>query len=318
MASMTHSTPTARYIDPDALLRIRSLELRVKAVMEGFVTGLHRSPFHGFSVEFSEYRQFTNGDDPRFLDWKVVARSDRYYIKRFEDETNLRCHLLVDNSRSMSYGSSGVSKAEYAKTLAACLAYSLTQQRDAVGLVLFDEQVEDLLPARFRHGQLRQILVSLERATGGQSTNLLAPLERVASQVRKRGLVILISDLLAPTEGLERALTALSACGHELAVFQTLDPRELDFGFDSAALFVDQESGRELYVDPLTVRSTYQQRLAAHLSELRTLCDKLGAIYHLVPTNQPLEILLGEFFTESQRLKSRGRMARRTAAGGRT
>lgn len=311
MPVMTQATPTARYIDPNALLRIRSLELRVKAVMEGFVTGLHRSPFHGFSVEFTEYRQFTNGDDPRFLDWKVVARSDRFYIKRFEDETNLRCHLLVDNSRSMSYGSSGYSKADYGKTLAACLAYSLSQQRDAVGLVMFDERVEDLLPARFRHGQLRQILVSLERAAGGQSTNLVEPLERVAAQVRKRGLVILISDLLAPTDGLERALTALSACGHELAVFQTLDPRELDFGFDNAALFVDQESGRELYVDPAATRTDYKRKLDAHLTELRTICEKLGAIYHLVPTDQPLEILLGEFFTESQRLKARGRRGRR-------
>lgn len=315
---MTQTAPTARYIDPNALMRIRSLELRVKAVMEGFVTGLHRSPFHGFSVEFTEYRQFSNGDDPRFLDWKVVARSDRYYIKRFEDETNLRCHLLVDNSRSMSYGSGDFSKADYAKTLAACLAYSLSQQRDAVGLVLFDDKVEDLLPARFRHGQLRQILVSLERATGGQSTNLVEPLERVASQVRKRGLVILISDLLAPTAGLERALTALSACGHELAVFQTLDPRELDFGFESAALFVDQESGRELYVDPAMARENYKRRLDAHLTELRTLCDKLGAIYHLVPTDLPLEILLGEFYTESQRLKSRGRQSRRSAGGARS
>lgn len=297
---MTQAAPTARYIDPQALMRIRSLELRVKAVMEGFVTGLHRSPFHGFSVEFTEYRQFTNGDDPRFLDWKVVARSDRYYIKRFEDETNLRCHLLVDNSRSMSFGSNGYTKSEYAKTLAACLAYSLAQQRDAVGLVLFDERVEDLIPARFRHGQLRQILVSLERAVGGQATNLIEPLERVAAQVRKRGLVILISDLLAPCTGLERALTALSACGHELAVFQTLDPRELDFGFDSAALFVDQESGETLYVDPASARATYQAKLQAHLSDLCQLCDKLGAIYHLVPTNQPLEILLGEFFTQSR------------------
>ena len=308
------TSPAARYIDPAVLMRIRSLELRVKAVMEGFVTGLHRSPFHGFSVEFTEYRQYTNGDDPRFLDWKVVARSDRYYIKRFEDETNLRCHLLVDNSRSMSYGSGGYSKTDYAKTLAACVAYSLIQQRDACGLVLFDERVDDFLPARFRHGQLRQILVSLERAAGGQSTNLIEPLERVAAQVRKRGLVILISDLLAPTEGLERALGSLAACGHKLAVFQTLDPREIDFQFTDTALFIDAESGRELYVDPDAIRSTYQQRLGAHLAEIKSVCEKLGATYQLVPTDRPLEIVLSEFLMASQQAKSRTRQ--RSSAGG--
>lgn len=302
-----------RYIDPAVLMRIRSLELRVKAVMEGFVTGLHRSPFHGFSVEFSEYRPYTSGDDLRYLDWKVLARSDRHYIKRFEDETNLRCHLVVDNSQSMSFGSTAVvnsdktySKADYAKTLAACLAYCLIQQRDAAGLMLFDEDVDALVPARFRHGQLRQICVTLERATSGKSTDLVQPLDRVAAQVRKRGLIVLISDLLAPLDGLEKALTALQACGHQLAVLQVLDPRELSLDFNEAALFVDAESGRELYVDPADARASYQAKLEAHQAAIRRTCDKLGAVHEVAQTDRPLEEVLGEFLAIAARMK-RGR-----------
>lgn len=302
-----------RYIDPAVLMRIRSLELRVKAVMEGFVTGLHRSPFHGFSVEFSEYRPYTSGDDLRYLDWKVLARSDRHYIKRFEDETNLRCHLVVDNSQSMSFGSTAVvnsdktySKADYAKTLAACLAYCLIQQRDAAGLMLFDEDVDALVPARFRHGQLRQICVTLERATSGKSTDLVQPLDRVATQVRKRGLIVLISDLLAPLDGLEKALTALQACGHQLAVLQVLDPRELSLDFNEAALFVDAESGRELYVDPADARASYQAKLEAHQAAIRRTCDKIGAVHEVAQTDRPLEEVLGEFLAIAARMK-RGR-----------
>lgn len=300
-------------------MRIRSLELRVKAVMEGFFNGLHRSPFHGFSVEFSAYRQYSDGDDPRYLDWKVAARSDRYYIKLFEDETNLRCNLLVDNSRSMSFGSLDYTKADYAKTLAACLAWALTQQRDAAGLIVFDENVEDIIPARFRHGQLRQILMALEKAEQGSSTDLTKPLERVAGQVRKRGLVVLISDLLAPVDGLERNLGYLAAAGHELVVFQILDPQELNFEFDAPALFQDMESGQEIYVDPSSARKQYQERLQSHLTQVQTTCEKLGAIYELCPTDRPLEVALSEFMLRRQKMKAgSARVPQRRSPAGRS
>jgi uncharacterized protein (DUF58 family) len=308
-----------RHADPAVLMRIRSLELRVKAVMEGFFNGLHRSPFHGFSVEFSAYRQYTDGDDPRYLDWKVAARSDRYYIKLFEDETNLRCNLLVDNSRSMSFGSLDYSKADYAKTLAACLAWALTQQRDAAGLIVFDENVEDIIPARFRHGQLRQILMALEKAEQGSSTDLTKPLERVAGQVRKRGLVVLISDLLAPVDGLERNLGYLAAAGHELVVFQILDPQELNFEFDAPALFQDMESGQEIYVDPNSARKQYQERLQSHLTQVQTACEKLGAIYELCLTDRPLEVALSEFMLRRQKMKAgSARVPQRRSPAGRS
>jgi uncharacterized protein (DUF58 family) len=319
MTSSSNNSTFGRYADPAVLMRIRSLELRVKAVMEGFFNGLHRSPFHGFSVEFSAYRQYTDGDDPRYLDWKVAARSDRYYIKLFEDETNLRCNLLVDNSRSMSFGSLDYTKADYAKTLAACLAWALTQQRDAAGLIVFDEDVEDIIPARFRHGQLRQILMALDKAEQGASTDLTKPLERVAGQVRKRGLVVLISDLLAPVDGLERNLGYLAAAGHELVVFQILDPQELNFEFDAPALFQDMESGQEIYVDPSTARKQYQERLQKHLTHVQMTCEKLGAIYELCSTDCPLEIALSEFMLRRQKMKAgSARIPQRRSPAGRS
>src|SRR3954471_623657 len=194
---------SANFLDPAALMSIRNLELRARSVVEGFWHGLHRSPYHGFSVEFTEYRAYTPGDDPRYLDWKLAGRTDRYFIKKFEDETNLRCYLLVDLSRSMSFGSWGHSKADYARTLAATLGWFLSQQGDATGLMTFDGAVREYLPARHRPGHLRQLMLALEKPASGVATDLVAPLRRVAELVRKRGLIVLVSDLLAAPESLE-------------------------------------------------------------------------------------------------------------------
>src|SRR5215467_14328033 len=174
-------------IDPHTLMSIKDLELRARVVVQGFWNGLHRSPYHGFSVEFTEYRQYSPGDDPRYLDWRLYARSDRYYIKKFEDETNLRCYLLVDNSRSMGYGSLPYTKAQYANTLAATLAYFLYLQGDAVGLLTFDEHIREYLPARNRTGHLRHLMLALEKPAGGSVTDLSAPLKRIAEMMAKRG-----------------------------------------------------------------------------------------------------------------------------------
>src|SRR5688572_25228756 len=183
---MTSPVPATSFPDPAALMAIRNLDLRARTIVEGFWHGIHRSPYHGFSVEFTEYRAYSPGDDPRYLDWRVFARSDRYFIKKFEDETNLRCHLLVDQSRSMAYGSRDYTKAHYAATLAATLAYFLHLQGDAVGLLTFDAQVRDFMPARHRVGHLRQLMFTLEKPASGNATNLVAPLERIMSLVRKR------------------------------------------------------------------------------------------------------------------------------------
>jgi uncharacterized protein (DUF58 family) len=289
------SLPAASLISPKALMSIRNLELRARAVVEGFWSGLHRSPYHGFSVEFTEYRQYTPGDDPRHLDWRVFARSDRYFIKKFEDETNLRCHLLADQSRSMTFSSVGHTKAQYAATLAATLAYFLHLQGDAVGLLTFDERIRDYLPARHRTSHLRQLMLALEKPAGGTATDLVAPLQRITELVRKRGLVALISDFLAPLDRLESALTNLAACRHEVVVFQVLDPAELGFAFEQAAVFRDAETGRTLYVDPAAARKGYVQKLEEHCTALRRICEKLGIGYHRLATDQPLELALFDF-----------------------
>lgn len=286
---------STRFIDPKTLMRIKNLQMRARVVVEGFYSGLHRSPYHGFSVEFSEYRQYTPGDDPRYIDWRLFARSDRYYIKRFEDETNLRCHLLVDQSRSMSYGSAEYSKAEYAATTAATLAYYLMKQRDAVGLMTFDERVIEYLPARYRPGHLHRLMVSLQHPTGGKSTDIMRPIEQIAQLVNKRGLIVLISDLLAPIESLQPRLGYLRSRGHEVVVFRVLDRTELEFKFDNAALFQDMESGRELYIDPESSRGEYLRRFREHSAAIASACGSLGIDLYEFAIDRPLELTLFDF-----------------------
>ncbi len=302
--------PPASRIDTAALMSIRSLELRARAVVEGFWSGLHRSPYHGFSVEFTEYRQYTPGDDPRHLDWRVYARSDRYYIKKFEDETNLRCHLIVDQSHSMAYGTTGWTKAAYAATLAATLARFLHLQGDAVGLLSFDAALRDYLPAKQRHGHLRQIIIALDKPAGGTATDLIKPLQRITEIVRKRALMVVISDFLTSLEELERHLLSLTASGHEVVLFQILDLAELTFNFTAPAIFEDAETGRTLFVDPAAARSGYLERFTAHQTALGEICRKLGIGWHTVSTVTPLETVLTEFLHD--RLQ-RGRLVRKGA-----
>ena len=299
------------FLDPAALMTIRNLELRARSVVEGFWHGLHRSPYHGFSVEFTEYRPYTPGDDPRYLDWRLVARTDRYFIKKFEDETNLRCHLLVDNSRSMTFGSLAYTKTDYARTLAATLAWFLSHQGDATGLLTFDETIREYLPARHRPGHLRHLMLALEKPASGATTDLVAPLRRVAELVRKRGLIILISDLLVPAETLEPPLALLTAARHEVVVFQVLDPAELDFNFTTAARFQDLESGRDLFLEPALARSDYQRRLNEHLAAVRAICQRLGIAHVQLSTAQPLEMALFDFLKVRA---DRGKIVRRRTA----
>jgi uncharacterized protein (DUF58 family) len=301
----------ASFIDPNTLMSIRNLELRARVVVEGFWSGIHRSPYHGFSVEFTEYRQYSQGDDLRYLDWQLYARSDRYYIKKYEDETNLRCHFLVDNSKSMSYGSLAYTKAQYASTMAATLAYFLYLQGDAVGLLTFDEAIRDFLPARNRTGHLRHLMLALEKPAAGAATDLGAPLKRIAQLVNKRGVIVLLSDLLAPIETLEKNLTILTVSGHEVLLFHLLDPAEVNFDFDKAAQFYDVESGRDLYIEPDLVRSEYRRNMDKHLSQARHTCQKLGVAYHHFTTDRPLELALFDFLRSRMQ---RGRVGKRLGA----
>jgi uncharacterized protein (DUF58 family) len=302
----TSGSPGA-FIDAHTLMAIKNLELRARIVVDGFWKGIHRSPYHGFSVEFTEYRQYTPGDDPRYLDWRLYARSDRYYIKKFEDETNLRCFLLVDNSRSMTFGSLGWTKAQYAHTLAATLAYFLNRQGDAVGLLTFDEAIREYLPARNRPGHLRHLMLLLEKPAAGAGTDINVALNRIIDVVRRRGLVILISDLLTSLESLEKNLGALAAWGHEIILFQVLDPSELKFTFEKASLFEDVESKRGLYIDPGAARREYLKRFASHNAAVQTIADKIGATYVRFATDRPLELALFDFLRARVELRKRNR-----------
>ena len=298
--SPAYGSVRASLIDPSTLMAIKDLELRARVVVEGFWHGIHRSPFHGFSVEFTEYRQYSPGDDPRYLDWRLYARSDRYYIKKFEDETNLRCHLLVDNSRSMTYGSLNYTKAQYANTLAATLAYFLSLQGDAVGLLTFDDRVRAYLPARNRPGHLRHLMLKLEEPASGAATDLIAPLEQILQTVKRRGLLVLISDLLAPIEALEKNLTTLTASGHDVLLFHILDPAELSFNFDKAVMFRDAENDRQLFIDPVTARKDYLKNLETHTGSVQSSCQRHGIGYHRFGTDRPLELALFDFLRERQ------------------
>ncbi|HKI71036.1 MAG TPA: DUF58 domain-containing protein [Verrucomicrobiae bacterium] len=297
-ASPSSRRTAGSLIDPQTLMSIKNLELRARVVVEGFWHGMHRSPYHGFSVEFTEYRQYSPGDDPRYLDWRLYARTDRYFIKKFEDETNLRCHLLVDNSRSMTYGSLRWTKAQYANTLAATLAYFLYLQGDAVGLLTFDERIREYLPARHRTGHLRHLMLRLEQPAGGKATDLAVPLKRIIETVKKRALMVLISDLLAPIETLEKNLTALTASGHDVLLFHILDPAELGFHFEKAVMFHDVESERLLFIDPATARKEYLKKLNVHNAAIQTACQKLGIGYRRFATDRPLELALFDFLRE--------------------
>ena len=305
----------ASAIDPRALMRIKSLQMRARVAVEGFIKGIHRSPYHGFSVEFSEYREYSPGDDTRFIDWKLFARSDRYQVKRFEDETNLRCYLVVDTSRSMGYTSGEYSKLDYARTAAATIAYFLSRQRDAVGLLTFDARITDYLPPRHRPGQLRRLMGMLEREPQGTATDLAQPLEEIAATVRKRGLIVLISDLLVPLDTLKTRLGYLKSRGHDVVVLRVLDPAEVHFTFSNPSMFQDVESGRELYVDPDAARGEYLRKFNAHAAEVAQTCADLGIEHTRITTDEPLEMVLFDLVKARMR---RGRSpGRRNAAPGR-
>ncbi len=299
------------FIDPSAIMQIKNLTLRAKTIVEGFAAGLHRSPLHGFSVEFSEYRPYVIGDDPRNLDWKLLARTDRYYVKQYEDETNRRCYIAVDQSRSMAYGNGQYTKAQYAQTLAATLAYYLNLQRDAVGIMTCGNATPEFLPPRHRTGHLQQIMHLLGMESAGIDSNLANSLSQLASLSRRRGLVVLISDLLTEPESLFQPLGYLRGRGHQILILRILDKSEIDLQFDKSTMLRDMETGREIYVDPEAARQDYQKRFAAHKEQLVDICHRRGARLSTLTIDQPLDTALLELITTTQRMAA-------SSASGRT
>jgi uncharacterized protein (DUF58 family) len=291
----------ARYLDPAIIARLGSIDLKARTIVEGFLTGLHRSPYKGFSVEFAEYRQYMPGDDLSTIDWKVYARSDRFYVKKFEEETNLDCYLLLDISASMGYGAKGVTKITYASMLAASLAYLMHRQRDAVGLTTFDDSIVSMLPPSARPGHLRSILLTLDRMTLGHKTDVSKPLHLLADGIAKRGMVVLISDLLDDPASVVDGLRHFRFRGTDVIVFHIMDPDELTFPFERASRFRDLERGDELMAVPSVVREDYLSALNSALDVYKRDLGTGGIDYRLLNTSEPLEFALMSY------LATRGR-----------
>jgi uncharacterized protein (DUF58 family) len=293
----------ARFIQPEVLSRVSSLELVARSVVEGFVSGLHRSPYKGFSIEFMSYRPYIPGDDPMHIDWKRYARTDRYYVKEFEDETNTSLTLLVDVSHSMGYTSTGVTKLQYAFYLAATLAYLAIRQRDGAGITFFDERVIERIPPRSTKGHLHTILSRLEKTGPGAKTDLGKPLHELAEQQRRRGFMVLISDLLDDPAALVDGLRHFRFVGHDVIVFHLMDPQELAFDFKDMVEFEDMETGEKLLVDAETAKDLYLEQVTAFQETLRKECALLGVDYAPLSTSQPLDFALFEYLAARSRRK---------------
>jgi len=291
-----------RLLDPHFVSKLTRLDLTARLVVEGFLTGLHRSPYHGFSVEFAEHRQYMPGDPLRHLDWRVLAKSDRKYIKQYEEETNLRAMLLVDTSASMGYGSHGVTKLDYARQLAAALAYLMLRQNDAVGMFAFATGRAELIPTRSTMGHARPLLLLLERLTPGGTTDFASSLHSLAERMNRRGLVVLISDLLDDPERISQAIHHFRHKKHEVLVFHVLDPQEVAFDFEREAVYVDLETGERVTTRPQELRPDYRARVNAWRDQIRQFCVEKRADYVPLTTDQPFDRALLEYLSKRSRL----------------
>ncbi|ALO45703.1 DUF58 domain-containing protein [Pseudohongiella spirulinae] len=289
------------FIDPAVLATLDNLEMRARVIVEGFIAGLHKSPKRGFSVEFTDYRHYIRGDDMRHVDWKLYGRTDKLYIKQYEDETNVRCYILLDSSASMAYASANMSKLEYGRTLASALAYFIMRQKDAVGLITFDEKVRDYIPAKARQLHLLRILRSLNELQAGTTTDIVRPLTELAMSLNRKSLVILISDMLEDEQATIKALQQLRAMGNEVIVFHVLDDQELNFNFNESSEFIDMESAEKHITSPAAVRKAYLENLNNYLADCRKRCQSSGVDYCLLNTSQPLDKALASYLTRRTR-----------------
>lgn len=299
---MSTNQPVAReLLKPEVLASLANLDIIARAVVEGVLTGMHRSPFFGFSQEFAEYRAYSEGDDPRFVDWNVFARTDRTYIKRYVGETNTRLEILLDASASMGFGSRSVNKLQYAKYLAATLAYLAARQHDAVGLIVFDEQIRDHRPPSSRPGHLQSVLHAIDRAVPGTGTELQVPFERFKEFQKGRGLVAVISDFYCEPEAILNGVQPLAYQGQDVILFQLLDPQELTPELKESAVMEDMETGETMEVSPIFMRARYRERIHEHVDALKESALRAGADYELVNTADPLDTALRNYFLFRQR-----------------
>jgi uncharacterized protein (DUF58 family) len=312
---MTHASPHSphahpsgaearRYLDPTVVARLAHLDVRARLVVEGFIAGMHRSPFHGFSVEFAEHRPYMPGDPLKNLDWKVLAKSDRYLVKQYTEETNLRCHLLLDLSGSMDFRSprASLSKLEYARSLAAALAYLMLAQQDAVGSLLFADRALGFIPARSVRSHLDVLLKALAAGTPQGRTKLGPTLHELAERIKRRGLVVLLSDLMDRPEDVLSGLQHFRHRHHEVIVFHVLDPDEIEFPFHDTSTFVDMESGERLTTEPWEIGARYRERLEAWRERYRRACREQLVDYVPLDTRTPFDRALMAYLEKRAKL----------------
>ena len=294
--------PSGHILTPDIISRLNNLSLKARFVVEGFIVGLHKSPYHGFSVEFSEHRAYGAGDEIRHVDWKLWGKTDRFFIKQFEEETNLKSYLLVDQSLSMTYKSKKMTKLEYAQILAASLGYLMLKQQDAVGLTLFDDRIRVNIPARSKRSHLNIILSQMQNIIAGPETTIAPVLHKTAEAIKKRGLIILISDLFDDPDKVLSGLQHFRYKGHEVIVFHVLDPQELTLDFTQRTRFRDMESGEEIVTDPWHIQSDYQKSMGQFCDYIKSNCRQKNIDYVQLSTDLPLDMALSEYLIKRKRI----------------
>ena len=297
--------PKYRFLDPETLARLGHINIVARSVVEGFISGLHRSPHRGFSVEFSEHRPYSPGDEPRHLDWVAYAKTDRYYVKQYEQETNLRCYILLDSSGSMNYASTrgGLKKLEYGSFLASTLAYLMTRQQDAVGLVAFDHEVRLHMPPASSPAHFNEMCRRLEGLSTGEVTSLAKPFHDLAEMIKRRGLIIIISDLYDDESEVIRAIQHFRHKKHGIILFHVFDAAELEFPFRKLTQFVDLETNERYQVDPKAVREAYLAELRAFIDRHKKACSDADIEYVLVDTSVPYEFLLRSYLARRQYMR---------------
>ena len=294
--------PSGHILTPDIISRLNNLSLKARFVVEGFIVGLHKSPYHGFSVEFSEHRAYGAGDEIRHVDWKLWGKTDRFFIKQFEEETNLKSYLLVDQSLSMTYKSKKMTKLEYAQILAASLGYLMLKQQDAVGLTLFDDRIRVNIPARSKRSHLNIILSQMQNIIAGPETTIAPVLHKTAEAIKKRGLIILISDLFDDPDKVLSGLQHFRYKGHEVIVFHILDPQEITLDFTQRTRFRDMESGEEIVTDPWHIQSDYQKSMEQFCDYIKSNCRQKNIDYVQLSTDLPLDMALSEYLIKRKRI----------------
>ena len=292
-----------KYLTPEVVSRLKNMQLRARLVVEGFIAGLHKSPYHGFSAEFTQHRPYMPGDPLKIIDWRVYGRTNKFFVKQFEDETNLKAYLLLDCSASMNYTSGGVTKHEYAAYLSSALTYLLLQQRDAVGLLTYDDKIRSYLPPRSIQGYMNRILGELENSVPGGETDIGSILHTTAERLKKRGLVILISDLLDEPESILGGLKHFRHDGHEVLVFHLLDPVEKTFSFRGNLLFHDVETGEKMPASPEHLQEAYREEFKNYLKEIESGCREHRIDYILFDTAEPFDTALFKYFDKRARLR---------------